>query len=94
MVAPTARPKRMANSTAARFKTGSTPGSAISTAEACELGGAPKSVAAAEKILLFVRSCACASMPTTISQLTLARLAAQQAAMAAAIDEQRLQIRL
>ena len=70
MVAPTASPKRIACSTAARFKTGSTPGSAISTAEAWVLGGAPKAAAAAEKILLRVLSCAWVSMPMTTSQLT------------------------
>src|SRR3954466_3489774 len=72
MVAPTARPKRMACSTAARFSTGSVPGSAMSTAEACVLGGAPNALAAAEKILLLVRSCAWVSMPTTISQAIVA----------------------
>src|SRR5436190_7821409 len=72
MVAPMARPKRMACSTAARFSTGSVPGSAMSTAEACVLGSAPKALAAAEKILLRVRSCAWVSMPTTISQAIVA----------------------
>jgi hypothetical protein len=54
--------------TAARFKTGNVPGSAMSTADACVLGGAPKSVEAPEKALLRVRSWTCVSMPTTISQ--------------------------
>ena len=54
--APTARPKRIACSTAPWFTTGSTPGKAMSTAEACVFGCAPKAVDAAEKILLRVRS--------------------------------------
>jgi hypothetical protein len=44
MVPPTARPKRIALSTAPLFNTGSVPGIARSTAEACVLGGAPKAV--------------------------------------------------
>jgi hypothetical protein len=57
LMAPlTASPKRIACSTAARFTTGRTPGKAMSTADAWVLGGAPKAVAAPEKILLFVRS--------------------------------------
>jgi hypothetical protein len=43
-LAPTARPKRMARSTAPRFITGSVPGSARSTAQAWVLGAAPKAV--------------------------------------------------
>src|SRR3954447_6472571 len=86
MVAPTARPKRMACSTAARFSTGSVPGSAMSTAEACVLGSAPKALAAAEKILLLVRSCAWVSMPTTISQaIVLPRLGGIAAALLDAV---------
>src|SRR5512134_2428810 len=95
MVPRTASPKRIACSTATRLRTGSTPGSAISTAEACALGGAPNAVGAPEKILLRVRSCACVSMPTTISQLTRSpRAQVQQLAVAAAVDEQRLEMRL
>src|ERR1035437_9055411 len=67
MVAPTARPKRTAFSTAARFSTGSTPGSAMSTAHAWTLGAAPKSVAAPEKIFERVDNCACVSRPMTVS---------------------------
>src|SRR5258708_13825819 len=94
MVPPTARPKRIACSTAPRFSTGSTPGSAMSTAEAWVFGSAPNAVAAAEKILLRVRSCACVSMPTTTSQATLSGLRMNQPAVAAPVDQQRLEIGL
>ena len=50
MVAPTASPNRIARSTAPRFATGSTPGSAMSTALACVFGAAPNAVDAPEKI--------------------------------------------
>ncbi len=46
----------MAFSTAARFSTGSTPGNAMSTADACVFGAAPKAVDAPEKILERVLS--------------------------------------
>src|SRR6185369_12253475 len=69
MVAPTARPKRIARSTAPRFNTGRTPGSAISTAEACVFGAAPKAVDAPENIFDAVDSCACVSRPMTTSQV-------------------------
>src|SRR5574340_148855 len=65
---PTARPKRMARSTAPRLSTGSTPGSARSTAQAWALGSAPKVVAAPEKIFDRVLSWAWVSSPMTISQ--------------------------
>src|SRR5436190_5453618 len=95
MLAPMARPKRIAWSTAARFSTGNVPGSAMSTAEACVFGGAPKAVDAAEKILLCVRSWVCVSMPTTTSQaMPLPRFRAQQPAVATPVDEQRLEIGL
>ena len=58
----------MARSTAPRLSTGSTPGSAMSTADACALGGAPNAVEPPEKILDAVESCVCASRPTTTSQ--------------------------
>ena len=67
MCEPTARPKRMARSTAARFITGSVPGSAMSTAQAWVLGSAPKAVLARLKILLWVDSWACVSKPITTS---------------------------
>src|SRR5258707_15884950 len=93
MVPPMARPKRIACSTAPRFSTGSTPGSAMSTAEAWVFASAPNAVEAAEKILLRVRSCAWVSMPTTTSQATrLPRFAAQQLAVPAAVDEERLEV--
>src|SRR5438552_3976996 len=96
-VAFTARPKRMACSTAARLSTGSTPGSAMSTADAWVLGAAPKAVGAPEKILLNVASCAWVSIPTTTSQLISARSfrhRMQQPALPAAVDQQRLEVRL
>jgi hypothetical protein len=65
---PTARPKRMARSTAPRFSTGSTPGRAMSTAQACVFGAAPKAVDAPEKIFEAVLSWAWVSSPMTISQ--------------------------
>src|SRR5260221_9907825 len=71
MLPPTARPKRMACSIAARLATGSVPGSAMSTAEAWVLGAAPNAFGAPENILLLVRSWVWVSMPTTISQATL-----------------------
>jgi len=50
ILAPTARPKRIARSTAPVFSTGRTPGNAISTPQAWVLGSAPKAVDAPEKI--------------------------------------------
>jgi hypothetical protein len=58
----------MARSTAPRFKTGNTPGSAMSTAQAWRLGSAPKAVEAPEKILEAVLSWAWVSRPMTTSQ--------------------------
>jgi hypothetical protein len=69
MVAPMASPKRMARSTAPLFSTGRTPGKAMSTADACEFGAAPKAVDAPEKIFDAVDSCACVSSPMTSSQV-------------------------
>ena len=46
----------MAHSTARLFSTGSTPGSAMSTAHACVLGGAPNAVEAPENIFDCVSS--------------------------------------
>src|ERR1700694_1698734 len=98
-----ARPKRIACSTALAFATGSVPGSAMSTAEACVLGGAPNAVEAPENILLLVVSWACVSIPITISQpVTSApfspsrsfQLLMKQLAATAAIDDQRLQVGL
>ena len=63
----TASPKRTAYATASRFATGSTPGSAMSTAHACVLGAAPNAVAAPENIFDFVESWACVSSPMTVS---------------------------
>src|SRR5512143_2451523 len=63
----TASPKRIARSTAPRFSTGNTPGSAMSTALACVFGAAPNAVEAPEKIFDAVESCACVSRPTTTS---------------------------
>src|SRR5690348_8054764 len=63
----------MARSTAPLFNTGSVPGSARSTALACELGDAPKFVDAPEKIFDAVVSCACVSNPMTTSQFIGAR---------------------
>src|SRR5260221_8491853 len=99
MLPPTARPKRIACSIAARLATGRVPGSAMSTAEACVLGAAPNAFGAPENILLRVRSCVCVSMPTTISQVMalpafLPRLRAQQLAVAPAVDEHRLEVAL
>src|SRR5712691_1111100 len=99
----TARPNRIACSTALAFTTGSVPGSAMSTAEACVLCAAPKAVDAPETILLLVASWACVSIPTTISQpVTSApffpsrssRLLMQELAAAAPVDDQRLQVGL
>src|SRR5207244_12402292 len=47
----------------------STPGSAISTADACALGAAPNAVDAPEKIFDAVDSWACVSSPITTSQV-------------------------
>src|SRR5687767_1365100 len=91
----TARPKRTACSIAARLATGSVPGSARSTAEACVFGAAPKAFGEPENILLRVSSCACVSMPTTISQtIGLPRQRAQQLAVAPPVEQQRLEVAL
>jgi hypothetical protein len=50
IVAPTARPKRIARSTAPRLATGSVPGRARSTGHACVFGAAPNAVDAPLKI--------------------------------------------
>src|SRR3990167_11311458 len=68
MAAFTARPNSMAGSTAPLFITGSVPGSARSTAQACVLGSAPKAVGARLKIFDCVDSWACVSKPITTSQ--------------------------
>ena len=57
----------MARSTAPLLSTGSTPGSAMSTAQACVLGAAPNAVEAPEKIFDAVESWACVSSPMTTS---------------------------
>ena len=59
----------MAHSTAFLFSTGNTPGSAMSTAQACAFGAAPKAVEAPEKIFDCVASCAWVSSPITTSHL-------------------------
>ena len=64
-----AMPKRMARSTAPLLATGSTPGSAISTALAWVLGAAPNAVDDPEKIFDAVDNCAWVSSPMTISHL-------------------------
>ena len=80
-VPPTARPNRTASSTAAHWRTGSTPGSAMSTAAGLRVRRARRTRSTApENILLVVSSCACVSMPTTISQATAATSAAGAAA--------------
>ncbi len=66
-VAPTARPKRIARSTAPRLATGSVPGRARSTADAWVLGAAPNAVEAPLKIFERVESWAWVSMPITTS---------------------------
>jgi hypothetical protein len=57
----------IAQATASRFITGSVPGNARSTAQACVFGSAPKAVLARLKILLLVASWACVSKPMTTS---------------------------
>ena len=69
IVAPTATPNAIARSTAPRLGTGSTPGSAMSTADACVLGPAPKAVAAPENIFDTVDNWACVSSPMTVSHI-------------------------
>ncbi|MNW22079.1 hypothetical protein D3C71_2233650 [compost metagenome] len=49
------------------FSTGSTPGSARSTGEACVLASAPNAVEVPEKIFEAVESCVCVSRPITTS---------------------------
>jgi hypothetical protein len=66
-LAPTARPKRIARSTAPWFITGSVPGSARSTGDAWVFGSAPKAVDEPLKILLKVDSWAWVSRPMTTS---------------------------
>ncbi len=61
----------MARATAPRLSTGSTPGRAISTLQACTLGSAPKAMLAPEKILDCVLSWVCTSSPMTTSQSVL-----------------------
>ena len=57
----------MARSTAPRFITGSVPGSARSTGEACVFGAAPNWVLEPLKIFERVDSWACVSRPMTTS---------------------------
>src|SRR5689334_9371462 len=68
MLPSTARPKRIARSTAPRFRTGRVPGRARSIADACVLGGAPKAVEEPLKSLARVESWAWVSRPITTSQ--------------------------
>src|SRR3982074_223883 len=63
----TARPKRIARSTAPLFITGSTPGSARSTGLAWVFGSAPKRIALPLKIFELVVSCTWFSRPMTTS---------------------------
>jgi len=63
MVPPTASPNRIARSTAPRFATGSTPGSAMSTALAWVFGAAPNAVDDPENIFDAVESCAWVFQP-------------------------------
>jgi hypothetical protein len=72
--APTARPNLIAQTTASRLSTGSTPGRAMSMAQAWALGAAPKAVAAPENIFDCVRSWAWVSRPMTTSQPLAGRL--------------------
>src|SRR5687768_8438505 len=65
--APTASPSRIARSTAPRFNTGNTPGSARSTAHASVLGAAPNAVEAPENIFDSVESWVWTSSPITVS---------------------------
>src|SRR5476649_2045592 len=67
ILAPTARPKRIARSTAALFITGSTPGSARSTGLACVFGSAPNLIGEPLKIFDSVVSCTWFSRPMTTS---------------------------
>jgi hypothetical protein len=67
MLAPTARPNLMAQTTASRLSTGSTPGRAMSTALAWTLGSAPKAMLLPEKIFDFVCNWAWVSSPMTTS---------------------------
>src|SRR5690606_3480696 len=57
----------IAKRTACSFSTGSVPGSARSTAQACVFGCAPKAALAPEKIFDCVESCTCTSRPITVS---------------------------
>ena len=54
-------------STAARFSTGSAPGSPRHTGQTCVLGGAPNAVLQPQKIFDAVSSCAWISRPMTAS---------------------------
>ena len=54
---PTARPRRTAASTAARFSTGKVPGMARQTGSVALLGGAPNADDDQEKILVRVARC-------------------------------------
>ena len=61
-------PVRTACATHSRLITGSMPGNAASTKLTCELGGAPKSVAAPENSFALLITWAWTSRPTTTSQ--------------------------
>src|SRR5262245_54222128 len=65
MVHPSASAARIASSTAARFSTGSAPGSPRHTGHTCVLGGAPNVVLQPQKIFDAVRSWAWISRPMT-----------------------------
>src|SRR5581483_4366216 len=72
MVQLSAMPALMANSTAARFSTGSAPGIPRHTGQTFVLGGAPKLAGQPQKILVAVASWTCTSRPITGSYLAIA----------------------
>src|SRR5690554_859295 len=77
MRAPMASPNFTAMRAASLLKTGSTPGSAMSTAHACVFGSAPYLVDAPENALLLVKSCVWISSPMTGSHFILRILTAK-----------------
>jgi len=63
-----AKPKRIANSTACLFSTGNAPGRPSVTGSMLVFGSSPKRLGLAENSFVFVSNSTCTSRPTTISQ--------------------------
>src|SRR6266545_4635623 len=93
MSQPSASAALMAQSTAARLRTGSAPGMPRQTGHTCEFGGAPNDVPHPQKILVRVCSCAWISRPMTGSNVTLSALPSLRSCVCLALASLGLHLR-